>query len=119
MKQIKILPILTFLLVIIFSCQDSKKSSLTLLSDQIPNDTALIFGQGIISTDDAMEFAITFNPEMTEMYFTRRKPEEDNKIYTMKLVDGKWSEPELAFFSTNKGWDFEPNINPKGDLLYF
>ena len=23
------------------------------------------------------------------MFFTRRKPEEDNEIYTMKLVDGK------------------------------
>ena len=37
----------------------------------------------------------------------------------MKLVDGKWSEPELAFFSTDKGWDFEPHISPKGDMLYF
>jgi len=118
MKQIKILPILTFLLVFITSCQDSKKSSLTLLSDQIPTDTALIFGHGIISTDN-YEFAITFNPEMDELYFTRRKPEEDNEIYTMKLVDGKWSEPKLPFFSTNKGWDFEPHISPEGDLLYF
>lgn len=56
---------------------------------------------------------------MNELYFTRRKPEETNEIYIMKLIDGKWSEPELAFFSTNKGWDFEPHINPKGDLLYF
>ena len=118
MKQVKILPILIFLFVFIASCQDSEKSNLTLLSDQIPTDTALIFGQGIISTDN-FEFAITFNPEMDELYFTRRKPEEDNEIYTMKLVDGKWSDAELAFFSTNKGWDFEPHINPKGDLLYF
>lgn len=56
---------------------------------------------------------------MDELYFTRRKTEEKNKIYTMKFVDGKWSESELTFFSTDHGWDFEPHINPKGDRLYF
>ena len=119
MKQVIILSI--FLTLLLVSCQNREKSNLTLFSDQIPTDTALIFGQGIISTDDAMEFAITFNPEMNELYFTRRKPEEENEIYTMKLVDDKWSVPEVAFFSTNnsKYWDFEPHINPKGDLLYF
>lgn len=118
MKQIKILPILTFLLVFINSCQDNKKSNLTLLSNQTPTDTPLVFRQGIISTDD-YEFAITFSPEMDEIYFTRRKPDKDNEIYSMKLVDGKWSEPESAFFTATEGWDFEPYINPKGDKLYF
>jgi len=119
MKQIKILSILTLLFISTISCQNSEKSNLTLLSNQIPVDTPLVFGPGIISIDDAMDFAITFNPEMDEMYFTRRKPEEQNKVYAMKLIDGKWTAPEVAFFSANKGWDFEPHINPKGDLLYF
>ncbi len=118
MKQVKIVSIFLTLLFGYNACQNSEKSNLTLFSNQIPVDTALIFGQGIISTD-YFEFAITFNPEMKELYFTRRKPGEENEIYTMKLMDGKWSEPELAFFSTNNGWDFEPHINPKGDLLYF
>lgn len=118
MRFIKTIIISTFLVVVIVSCKNIEKSNLTLLSNQIPTDTPLIFGEGIISTEDK-EFAITFSPEMDELYFTRRKPEETNKIYTMKLVDGKWSEPELAFFSTNKGWDFEPHINPKGNRLYF
>ena len=121
MKQIKILSILTLLFISTISCRNSKKSNLTLLSNQIPVDTPLVFGPDIISTDDAMEFAITFNPEMDELYFTRRKQGEENTIYTMKLIEGKWSVPEVAFFSTNhsKYWDFEPHINPKGDLLYF
>ena len=118
MKFIQILFFLTLKLVFITSCQDSEKSNLTLLSNQIPTDTALIFGEGIVSTNN-FEFAITFNPEMDELYFTRRKPEENNEIYTMKLVDGKWSDPEPAFFKANEGWDFEPHINPKGSRLYF
>ncbi len=92
--------------------------NLTVFSDQNPTDTPLVFGKGIISTENK-EFAITFSPEMDELYFTRRKPEEKNKIYTLKFIDEKWSEPELTFFPTDKGWDFEPHINPKGDRLYF
>ena len=120
MKQTKILSILT-LLFINSACQYSEKSNITLLSNQIPVDTPLVFGPGIISTDDAMEFAITFNPEMNELFFTRRKPGERNTIYTMKLIEGKWTEPEVAFFSTNsnKYGSYEPHITPKGDSLYF
>lgn len=68
-----------------------------LLDGNIPTDTPLVFGEGIISTD-SYEFAITFSPEMNELYFTRRKRGEDNEIYTMKLVDGQWSNPEPTFF---------------------
>jgi len=119
MKYIKTASIfLTLLSVFTSSCQDFKKSNLTLLNNQIPTDTALVFGEGIISTDN-YEFAITFTPEMDELFFTRRKPEEVNTIHFMKLIDGKWSAPKPAFFTSSKGWDFEPHINPKGDRLYF
>ena len=116
--DIKNMSILSFLLVFINSCQESEKSNLTLFGDQIPIETAQVFGQGIISTSN-FEFAITFNPQMDEPFFTRRKPEGDNEIYTMKLVDGSWSDPEPAFFKADKGWDFEPHINPNGSRLYF
>lgn len=120
MNQVKILSIfLTLLIACNTSCRNSEKSNLTLLSDQIPTDTPLVFGPSFISTDTAMEFAITFSPEIDEMYFTRRKPEERNNIFATKLVDGQWTEPELAFFSSEETWDFEPHINPKGDVLYF
>lgn len=78
----------------------------------------MVFGPDIVSTDN-FEFAITFSPEMDELYFTRRKPDEKNVVYQMQLSDGKWSDPALAFFKSDSGWDFEPHINPKGDLLYF
>lgn len=109
---------LTLILGLISSCKKEEKSNLTLFSDQVPTDTALVFGEGIISTD-AFEFAITFSPEMDEMFFTRRKMDADNEIFNMKFNEGKWSDPELAFFTPEIGWDFEPHINPKGDMLYF
>ncbi|WP_025743345.1 PD40 domain-containing protein [Aquimarina pacifica] len=119
MKQIQIITFFLSLLPVCFYCQNIKKTNLALLSNQIPTDTPLIFGQGIISTDNNKEFAITFNPEMNELFFTRRKPKGTNEIYTSKLIDLKWSKPELASFSTDNGWDYQPHINPKGDKLYF
>jgi Tol biopolymer transport system component len=119
MKNIKTLGIFILLAFLILSCQESEKSNLTLLSDEIPTDIPLVFGEGIVSMDEAMDFAITFSPEMDEMYFTRRKPGGRNNILTSKLVDGSWTTPQLAFFSSNGTWEFEPHINPTGDRLYF
>lgn len=116
MKAIKV----TFLSLVslFFSCAKESPSNLMLLDANTPTDTPLVFAEGIISTD-SYEFAITFTPEMDELYFTRRKPGEDNIIYAMQLVDGSWSNPEPAFFTASEGWDFEPHISPKGDKLYF
>jgi Tol biopolymer transport system component len=116
MKAIKVT--FLFLVSLLFSCKKETPSNLMLLDANIPADTPLVFGEGMISTD-SYEFAITFSLEMDEIFFTRRKPGEDNKIYTMQLTDGKWSNPELAFFTATEGWDFEPHISPKGDKLYF
>lgn len=116
MKQTIILLVLTVQLFT--ACQNKKSTNLALLNDQIPGGTALVFGKGIISTSD-FEFAITFSPEMDELFFTRRKPDADNAIYTMRFAEGKWSEPEEVFFKANEGWDFEPHISPNGQKLYF
>jgi Tol biopolymer transport system component len=118
--QIMKVPYFTFLFLLFlsFSCTKETSSNLMLLDANIPTDTPLVFGKGIISTTN-YEFAITFSPEMDELYFTRRKPGEDNTIYTMKLTDGQWSHPEPAIFTATEGWDFEPHISPNGDKLYF
>ncbi len=105
---------------LLISCKDSQKSNITLLDDQIPTNTPLIFAKGIISIDDHVQSSITLNPDMNELFFNRRKPGESHNIYTMKLIDGKWSKPTLAFFSTNKKYlDLHPRFNPSGDRLYF
>lgn len=122
MKQVKTLSIFLTLLSVFTSCQDSEKFNITLLSDQIPTVTPTIFGEGIISTDNYNEGSIVFNPDMSELFFNRAKPEEGYKhnIYTMKLIDGKWSEPALASFSINKEHkDVHPRISSNGDRIYF
>ncbi|MEP3210032.1 MAG: DUF5050 domain-containing protein [Maribacter sp.] len=90
------------------------------LGEKPPGLTPQIFAPGSISTANHYEASITFSPDMTELFFQRRKPEESHNIYTMKYSNGKWSTPELAFFSTNKNYlDFHPRYSPNGDRLYF
>ena len=117
MKSITPLLFVVFLMLL-SSCHKEVKSNLALLDYQLPLDSALVFAKDIVSTED-FEFAITFSPEMDEVFFTRRKHEGDNEIYSMRLTEDQWSTPELAFFSPEQGWDFEPHINPAGDRLYF
>jgi Tol biopolymer transport system component len=122
LSHIKYLLIL-FLIINLSACsQKGKMSNLTLLSKQIPVDTALVFAPGVISTELSHESAIAFNQDMTELYLSRRKPNKSYKIYTMKFIDGKWSEAELASFYSNKSEkysDYRIRLNPQGDKLYF
>ncbi len=106
--------------LIFSSCSDriTENSLLISLSEPFANNEAVVFGEGKISTN-AFEFAITFTPEMDEVFWTRREPDSNNEILTMKLVDGHWTDPETAFFKAKSGWDFEPHINPQGSRLYF
>ena len=100
--------------------QRLEKSNLAILSNQVPTDIPLVFAPDTISIDNHGSASITFSPNMTELFFNRRKPGESHNLYTMKLTDGKWSKPEPASFSTNKAYlDFHPRYNPKGNRLYF
>lgn len=122
LNHVKKLLILIVLLSLNACSPKSKKSNLTLLSSQIPVDTALIFGPDIISTELSHESAIAFNKDMTELYLNRRKPKGKYKIYIMKLVNGKWSKAELVSFYSDKDKnyaDYRPRLNPQGDILYF
>ncbi|WP_026947515.1 TolB family protein [Algoriphagus marincola] len=117
LKRVSSIPVFALFL---FACskQIIENSKVTLLSDSLPNEKALVFGKGTISTD-AFEFAITFSPEMDEVFWTKRQPDSQNEIWMMKLENEVWSEPEPVIFKAESGWDFEPHINPQGTRLYF
>jgi len=78
-----------------------------------------LFAPGVVSTERANEYAITFGPDGREAYFTRSlggrrgRPE----ILVTRFVDGAWSEPEAAPFSD--GWEETPFLTPDGQRLLF
>lgn len=120
MKNTHFILLFVFGLLLITSCLDRGKSNLTLLSGEIPTDTPLIFAPGLLTSDSHRSGSITFNPNMTELVFNYRKHQgKIPNIYTMKLIDGKWSKPKLAPFSTDKYLDFHPRFTLNGNRLYF
>ncbi len=76
-----------------------------------------IFGEGIISTKTESVFDIAFSPNGNTAYFTRRKENEKQKIYFSNFENNKWTEPQIASFSTDR--DETPFITPDGKTLYF
>ncbi len=120
MKPIKSSSLLLSLFAVLISCQVKEKSNLALLSGEIPTDTPLVFAPDIISVNGHASGSITFNPDMTEMVLNHRGQGESFNIYTIKLIDGKWSKLKVASFSTNLEYlDFHPRFTSNGNRLYF
>jgi Tol biopolymer transport system component len=75
------------------------------------------FAEGVISTKENSEFEIMFSPNGLKAYFSRRAPDEKQKIYETDFVDGHWNEPTVCDFSIDR--DEAPSITPDGQLFFF
>ena len=75
------------------------------------------FAKGVISTDNHSEFDIMFSPDGKTAYFSRRAPEEKQKIYETEFVESGWTEPKVCSFSTDR--DETASITPNGELFFF
>ena len=83
-----------------------------------PGLTPEIFAPNFISTEMNFEFAGTFSSDYNSYFFTRRAPEETNRIYYTEFVDGYWSQPTLSPISEDLD-EMEPFITPDGKTIYF
>ena len=119
MKKVKILVVLG--VMILMSCQEKKISNIALLDHNVPTTTPTVFAPNSISLENYNEASITFNSDMSELFFQRKNSVEgSHNIYTMKLIDGKWTAPILAPFSTSlENLELHPRLNQNGDRLYF
>jgi len=89
------------------------------LGQKPPGIVPEIFAPGFISTANNIEFAGTFSPDFDEYFFTRRKTGTiENRIYHVRFIGERWTEPELAPFGYDC-FEFEPHIAPEGNLLFF
>jgi len=84
-----------------------------------PGKTSAVFAPGIVSTG-AEERDLAVTPAGDEIFFSRSVVRGEWMIMTCRRVDGKWSAPEVAPFSTAPGVnDIEPFVSPDGSRLYF
>ena len=79
--------------------------------------TPTVFGENIISTKENSEFDLTFSKDGKRIYFTRREPEQKQKIFFSDFKNGNWSKPKIADFSTDR--DETPFITPNGKYFFF
>ena len=90
------------------------------LGETPPTDRPVLFAPGVVSTSMA-ERDVAMTPDGNELYFCVAVGQfQHTAIMQTKLVDGQWTTPEVAPFSSNP--DFmclEPFISPDGQKFYF
>jgi hypothetical protein len=96
------------------------------LGQKPPGTTPEVFAPGVISVDENFEHsAAVFSPDGSEVFwctnvgwYTERGQQGMLRLYSMKMVDGRWTEPQLAPFVKNIRVE-RPVFSPDGNSLYF
>lgn len=85
-----------------------------------PGTAPAVFAPGFIC-DGIATRDVAMMPDGSEIYFTKYLGRYTYcSIFVTRLVDGIWTEPEVAPFSGGVGWiDAEPCISPDGSRLLF
>jgi len=124
MKKFTIIFAITLsVLFIIVSCKNSIENidNFEYYGQAKPGLTPKIFAPGIISTA-FHDVRIAFTPDLKECYFyTVYKPNDSVYKWTTlscKYENGKWTFPEVAFFSGYYN-DHAPCIHPDGSLFIY
>lgn len=92
-----------------------------------PGRTPRLFAPGIISVDANFEHsAAVFSPDNREVFwctnvnwYTDEPGEQMQRLFTMKMVDGKWTTPQIAPFAESINVPIQrPVFSPDGNTLY-
>jgi Tol biopolymer transport system component len=86
---------------------------------QIPPGSApKVFAPGIVSTDMINHSSISISPDGNEIYWAMSPLDTPSRIYFSRMVNGVWSEPEIAAFTKTEDGDC-PVISPDGRKMFF
>lgn len=99
----------------LFSCGKKDSEGIRYSKEEV--QTPQLFAPGVISTEEANEFDLCFNPDGKTVYFTRRIPGTKQQIYRTDYNNETWTKPVVAPFSTDR--DETPFITPDGEVFYF
>lgn len=122
MKEAILISVTVLSILTIYSCQSSQNKKRTYFGQASPGTTAEIFAQNILSENDSLyQRSITFSPAGDECYWPviNKNNISERWIMESKLIDGKWTEPQIVSFSKAKYCDDVPCISPAGNMLMF
>lgn len=92
--------------------------NLKFLTEVIPGDNPIEFRESFVPDDKLIHKGI-FSPDLEEYFYTiSDKGFERFDVYVIKKCDGKWSEPEKAFFNS-KYSEHGMSFSPDGNTIYF
>lgn len=127
----KIISIVMFLSIMIASCSNAQQDDFPVLKgpylgQNLPGNRPEVFAPGIISVEANFEHsAAVFSPDGSEVFwctnvdwYTDRKRQGGLRLYSMKIVDGKWTAPQPAPFAKDLRVE-RPVFSPDGNRLYF
>ena len=119
MKPIIILILILFLFKGIIVGQIKNDTSSSFFDQQIPENHAELFAEGIVSYPFMNHSSVTISKDMNEMYWSKWYDDEGREeVVFSKHENGKWSMPERASFSGIYS-DDSPFFAPDGKRLYF
>lgn len=104
---------------------ESKDSDLPITRDtyfgQNPPDlTPELFAPGVISLNGRFEGAVSFSPDLDEIYFAAYYEGEETSIYFSKLERDEWTPIKKANFTNGKkNEEMHPFVSPNGKRIYF
>jgi hypothetical protein len=84
------------------------------MDESVPEPT--VFAPGIVSSE-LRDYDITFTPDGSEAYFTRRTRRGPSGLHVTRWVDGTWTKPEPVSFAGDG--DEAPYITPDGSRMFF
>lgn len=116
MKKFLIIILLTS---VFLSCKNEMENSkMKFLVNKIPNNNPIDFKQDLVPNNKLIHKGV-FTPNIEEYYYTiSDKNFEQFDVYVIKKNNGKWSEPNKAFFNSNYS-DHGMSFSPDGNSLYF
>lgn len=83
---------------------------------------AKVFEPGLISIPDVWDEYLSFSPDGTLIAFNRRGSgvsHRNYRIYLSEKINGQWTTPRQASFSTSVFHDRAPSFSPDGNRMYF
>ncbi|WP_196140838.1 PD40 domain-containing protein [Aliikangiella sp. G2MR2-5] len=91
------------------------------LKMSLPGNSPELFAPGIVSTQEAEHGSIAVAPDGKSIYWSRRLEELDRQwvIMTSKLIENRWTPPEIASFSFKGYSSSDPSFSSDGNYLFF
>ncbi|MEO9871792.1 alpha/beta hydrolase-fold protein [Ekhidna sp.] len=79
-----------------------------------------VFAPDIVSIDGRFEGAISFTPDLDELYLGANDENEETHIYHSKLVDTQWTPLERINFTKEEAdEELHPFVSPDGERIFF